>query len=87
MAKSLLDYCIERDEFELLAQWDKEKNGGLSPRDVSHGSHKKIWWKCAFNPQWEAPVYSRTGAGSAVRTVPARRHFRFQRRWQQGFPS
>ena len=64
MAKSLLDYCLEREEFELLAQWDKEKNGGLSPRDVSHGSHKKIWWKCAFGHSWQAVVYTRTGQHS-----------------------
>ena len=33
MAKSLPDDCLEQDKFELLAQWGKEKNGGLSPRD------------------------------------------------------
>ncbi len=43
MAKSLYDYCMERDVFELLVQWDKDENGSLTPRDVSHGSHKKIW--------------------------------------------
>ncbi len=64
MAKSLYDYCIERDEFELLVQWNKEKNGETSPRDVSYGSHKKVWWKCAHDHEWEAPLYSRTGAGS-----------------------
>ena len=64
MAKSLYDYCIERELFELLVQWDKEKNGEMTPRDVSHGSHKKIWWSCAHGHSWEAPVYSRAGAGS-----------------------
>ena len=86
MAKSLLDYCIERDEFELLAQWDKEKNGGLSPRDVSHGSHKKIWWKCAFNHQWEAPVYSRTGAGSGCPYCTGKKALPFSKTLATAFP-
>ena len=64
MAKSLYDFCIEKDEFELLVQWDKQKNGELTPRDVSHGSHKKIWWKCAFGHSWQAVVYTRTGQHS-----------------------
>lgn len=64
MVKSLYDWCIEREKFELLVQWDKGKNGALHPKDVSYGSHKKAWWKCAFAHQWEAPVYSRTTSGS-----------------------
>lgn len=36
MVKSLYDYCIERDEFKLLVQWDKEKNEPLSTRDISY---------------------------------------------------
>lgn len=54
MAKSLYDFCIEKDEFELLVQWDKQKNGDLTPRDVTKGSHKKIWWKCVFGHSWKA---------------------------------
>lgn len=64
MAKSLYDYCLEREEFLLLAQWDKEKNGNLTAREVSRGSHMKIWWRCERGHQWQAPVYTRTGAGS-----------------------
>lgn len=60
MAKSLYDDCIERDAFELLVQWDKQKNGALTARDVTRGSHKKVWWKCAFGHQWQAEIYART---------------------------
>jgi len=62
--KSLYDYCIEREKSGLLAQWDKEKNGDLTPHKVSYGSRTKIWWRCEAGHQWEAPVYSRTGANS-----------------------
>lgn len=86
MAKSLLDYCVERGEFELLAQWDKEKNGGLSPRDVSYGSHKKVWWKCAFTHQWEAPVYSRTGAGSGCPYCAGKKALPFSKTLATAFP-
>ena len=64
MAKSLYDYCLERDDFQLLAQWDKEKNDLLTSRDVSFGSHKKVWWLCPLGHRWQAAVYTRTGAGS-----------------------
>lgn len=64
MRKSLYDYCIEREAFVLLAQWDKEKNGGLAPGDVTYGSHKRVWWRCELGHQWQAAVYARTGSGS-----------------------
>lgn len=32
---------------ELLVEWDYEKNGEISPYDVSPGSNKKVWWKCS----------------------------------------
>ena len=64
MAKSLYDYCIEREDFRLLAQWDKEKNGELTVRDVARGSSRKVWWRCEFNHQWTATVYSRSTMGA-----------------------
>ena len=87
MAKSLLDYCIERDEFELLAQWDKEKNGELSPRDVSHGSHKKYGGSVHLPISGRLLCIQEPEQALDVRTAPARRPFRFQRRWQLSFPS
>lgn len=59
--KSLYDYCNECDELPLLDQWDTEKNGDLTAREVSHGSHKIIWWRCSSGHSWQAPVFSRTG--------------------------
>lgn len=64
MRKSLHDHCVEQDKLHLLAQWDKGKNKGLSPKDISYGSHQKIWWRCAFGHQWQAAVYTRTGQAS-----------------------
>jgi DNA-directed RNA polymerase subunit RPC12/RpoP len=43
----------------LIAEWNWEKNKGLSPNNFSIGSDKKIWWKCKNNHEWEAKIYSR----------------------------
>ena len=64
MTKSLHEYCIEQEKDTLLAQWDKEKNGSLTPHNVSFGSHKRVWWQCESGHRWEAPVYSRTSNNS-----------------------
>lgn len=62
MAKSLYEFCIENDNFELLVQWDKQKNGCLTPKNVTKGSHKKVWWKCSKGHVWKAVIYSRAGS-------------------------
>ncbi len=31
---------------ELAMEWDYEKNGVLTPENVSYGSNKKVWWIC-----------------------------------------
>lgn len=65
MKISLYDYCIENSMAELLESWDAEKNGGLTPREVSYGSSaRKVWWRCERGHSWQASPYSRTsGSG------------------------
>lgn len=49
---------------ELISQWDKVKNGAVSPQDVPAGSHLKVWWVDPLGHSWEASVNSRThGSG------------------------
>ena len=53
----------------LMSEWHPEKNGDLDPTKITHGSKKKVWWKCsAQGHTWEAVVYSRAlnGAGCPV---------------------
>lgn len=64
MAKTLYDYCMERDNVYLLNQWDQEMNEGTTVHDVSHGSHKRVWWRCERGHRWQAVVYTRAGAGA-----------------------
>lgn len=52
---------------ELAAQWDDDKNTGLSPTQVSSGSRKKVWWKCPHGHSWRAAVFSRSeGTGCPI---------------------
>lgn len=52
---------------DLASEWDREKNGTLSPADVMPGTHRKVWWRCAAGHEWLATVKSRTeGAGCPV---------------------
>ena len=34
------------------------------PRTVTYGSKRRVWWKCAHGHEWQAAVYTRTGAGT-----------------------
>ena len=45
---------------EISNSWNFEKNGNLTPKDVSFASAKKVWWKCEKGHEWESRVFSRT---------------------------
>jgi rubrerythrin len=50
---------------ELEAEWDYERNGNLLPQQVSTGSSRKVWWKCATcGYEWEAYVHNRVKKGT-----------------------
>ena len=34
------------DNAELMAEWNWEKNNEYDPKKLTHGSNKKVWWKC-----------------------------------------
>ena len=51
----------------LAAQWKQDKNGELTPQQVSFGSSKKVWWQCEKGHSWQATVASRaSGCGCPV---------------------
>lgn len=57
---TLYDYCQQSGHSILLTQWDGEKNAPLSPKDVSYGSHQKVWWLCPKGHSYCSEVKSRT---------------------------
>ncbi|HKT05257.1 MAG TPA: zinc-ribbon domain-containing protein [Rugosimonospora sp.] len=63
---------------DIARQWDYERNGALSPRDVSVGSSRIVHWVCPKGPdhRWQARVYKRASgqgcpycAGNKVSTT------------------
>jgi DNA-directed RNA polymerase subunit RPC12/RpoP len=59
----------------LSAQWDREKNGSLTPENTGFCSSRIVWWKCAVGHNWLSTVRNRTyGNGcpycSGLRAIP-----------------
>lgn len=49
---------------DLAQEWCYEKNGNLTPADISLGHDSKVWWKCEQGHIWDAVVYNRVkGSG------------------------
>ena len=44
-------------------EWDHEKNGEFSPKQVSAGSNKFAWWRCKHGHSWKAIILSRKKHG------------------------
>ena len=43
----------------LAKEWDWEKNGKLTPKDISTKSNRRVWWRCEKGHQWQATVIQR----------------------------
>lgn len=57
-------YNLQKRYPELAAQWNPSRNGALTPEQVTAGSHKKVWWRCAAGHEWQAEIKSRAnGSG------------------------
>ena len=48
----------------IAAQWHSEKNGNLTPRQVTPSSNRKVWWRCEKGHDYQATVGARTMRGS-----------------------
>lgn len=60
---TLYDFAKENCP-ELPEQWHPEKNGSLTPQDVTYGSKRKVWWRCERGHDWQAMVANRTRNGT-----------------------
>ena len=47
----------------LVHQWHPTKNGNLTPKNVSYGSNKKVYWICSRGHVWPATISNRNGLG------------------------
>lgn len=48
---------------EIAKQWHPTKNNGLYPDEFTATSHKKVWWLCEHNHEWQANIFSRVKSG------------------------
>lgn len=51
---------------DLVEEWDINKNLPLTPKDVTIGSGKTVWWKCKKGHEWQARVCNRTGGSGCI---------------------
>jgi len=61
MAKLTKDYNLEVLYPDIAKQWHPTKNGDLKPKNFLPLSHKKIWWKCDKDHEYDARISHRTG--------------------------
>ena len=52
---------LETKEPVIALQWHPVLNGRLTPRQVTAGSSRKVWWLCEKGHAWNAVVSCRTG--------------------------
>ncbi|MBQ3945640.1 MAG: zinc-ribbon domain-containing protein [Alphaproteobacteria bacterium] len=44
---------------EIVAEWDYQRNGELTPDKVMPFSNRKVWWQCAMGHHWQCSVQIR----------------------------
>ena len=44
---------------QLARQWDQERNGALTPQQVSPYSNRAVWWRCGLGHSWHAAISTR----------------------------
>lgn len=48
---------------KLAGEWDKEKNGDLTPEMVTRSSGREVWWRCKLGHLWEMRIAARHNSG------------------------
>ncbi len=57
------DNCLLTVNPKLARQWHPTKNAPLTPRDVTRGSAKLVWWLCEKDHEWQTSVNDRGKKG------------------------
>ena len=48
---------------DLSKEWNYEKNGNLTPHNITSGSRKKVWWLCEHGHTYEQLICKRVNRG------------------------
>ena len=53
----LKDYNdLQTANLALAAEWNYDKNDGLTPENVTANNNKKVWWRCQEGHEWQASI-------------------------------
>ena len=52
--------CLATLYPEIAEEWHPDKNGTLTPQDVTAGTPRKVWWRCPQGHDYEARIASCT---------------------------
>ena len=52
MGKVTKSYNLATVNPKLAKEWHPTKNHSLTPKDVTPGSNKKVWWRCKKGHEW-----------------------------------
>ena len=44
---------------DFAAEWSIERNGSLTPGQVTAFSNRKVWWRCGLGHEWQAVIAAR----------------------------
>ncbi len=55
--------ALNKANRDLARQWHPTKNEPLTPKDVTSGSSKRVWWKCKEGHEWRERVVDRRQRG------------------------
>ena len=92
-------WCKSNGKEYLLKEWNTEKNTDFTPKDISFGCGKKVWWKCSRGHEWcvspsnrvqgtGCPVCSRTQTSfpeQAIAYYLSKSYYIHQRYREKGF--
>ena len=53
------DNCLQTINRKLSKEWHSQKNRGVTPRDVTSKSNRKVWWICRNGHEWQNTVKNR----------------------------
>ncbi len=60
-------WCLRNGKEALLKEWNYNRNNGITPKDVTYGSGKRIWWICSKGHEWCVPPSNRSqGTGCPI---------------------
>ena len=67
------DNCLAAVFPQLAQEWHPEKNGAMTPWDVTARSTKSVWWRCGRGHEWQAQVNKRSVRGQGCPYCSGRR--------------